>query len=257
MKIDVANKDDQLMKIENKVNELSEVNKILENKNNELITQLSKIKADNDENKNIITYLKNQQDELISKYSILASEKDKNDRMLEYEKTNNNNNMSQIEDLTSRLYECQDQLSKQEVLIVKYEKDEEINRDRENNRDLNNENIKNKNIELLSHIKVLNDNNDDLKDEIRQLKQEIQSQKELIVELHIENEELKKEEEMYKKMKDLKLESLNCLMKSNIEAAATIDGFIRTVKPEDKRHQQDDGINTSNDSNEHNSNDEE
>lgn len=257
MKIEVANKDDELMKIQNKYNEVSEINKIIENKNNELITELSKIKAENEENKNTVTYLKNQQDELISKYSNLASEKDKNDRMLEYEKSNNNNLMSQIEELTSRLYECQDELSKQEVLIVKYEKDEEINRDRENSRDLNSDNIKNKNIELLSHIKVLNDNNDELKDEIRQLKQEIQSQKELIVELHIENEELKKEEEMYKKMKDLKLESLNCLMKSNIEAAATIDGFIRTVKPEERRFQQDENVDSSNNINEHNSNDEE
>lgn len=36
-------------------------------------------------------------------------------------------------------------------------------------------------------------------------------------------------------MKDLKLESLNCLMKSNIEAAATIDGFIKKVEEKPKQ----------------------
>lgn len=132
--------------------------------------------------------------------------------------------------------------SYQEVRISEYEREIELNKNYEDEKDYDNEETKKKNIELLSRIDVLNNKIDDLKDENRSLKLELNSQKELMVQvyynikqLHIENEELKKEEEMYKKMKDLKLESLNCLMKSNIEAAATIDGFIKKVEEKPKQ----------------------
>lgn len=74
--------------------------------------------------------------------------------------------------------------SHQEVRISEYEREIELNKNYEDEKDYDNEETKKKNIELLSRIDVLNNKIDDLKDENRSLKLELNSQKELMVQVY-------------------------------------------------------------------------
>lgn len=74
--------------------------------------------------------------------------------------------------------------SYQEVRISEYEREIELNKNYEDEKDYDNEETKKKNIELLSRIDVLNNKIDDLKDENRSLKLELNSQKELMVQVY-------------------------------------------------------------------------
>lgn len=74
--------------------------------------------------------------------------------------------------------------SHQEVRISEYEREIELNKNYEDEKDYDNEETKKKNIELLSRIDVLNNKIDELKDENRSLKLELNSQKELMVQVY-------------------------------------------------------------------------